>query len=250
MKSEVLRKIRKKRQRRRIVLMIIVALAVASAVAGYYIYKDFSLEAVEVQGNYTYQTEEVVEAVQKRDYVPNTLLMTLQNRIFHQTYLPFVKSVRMSCKKHHILTVRLEEKMRAGVFEYKNRYYYFNESGVLMESRKTLFENVPVVTGVSFEEVKPNEKIKVKGDYFETIVQITKLIISYGLQVSEIHFDGENDITLVSGAYKIHIGSTDQLQEKIENIPAVLESVGQKESSGTVDMSLYTDEKRIITFSK
>ena len=156
----------------------------------------------------------------------------------------------MTCVDHHVLQVKIEEKMRSGVFKYMNRYFYFNEDGIAMESRKTLFDHVPVVTGVKFQEVKPNEKIKVKGDYFDTIVKITKLIASYQLDITEIHFDGENDITLTSGDYKIHLGSTEELKGKMENIPAVLDSVSAKSDKGTIEMSLFTEEKKIITFKK
>lgn len=250
MKSEVLKQIQRKRKRRRILLSVTALILIAAGALSYYVFREYSLDSFEVKGNYTYQTAEVVEAIQRGDYVPNTLVMTAQHRIFHQTYLPFIKEVSMSCPKHHVLTVKVEEKLRSGVLKYMNRYFYFNEDGVAMESRKTLFEHVPVITGVKFEEVVPNEKIKVKGDYFDTIVELTKLIAAYQLDINEIHFDGENDITLKSGKYKIYLGSKEELKGKIENVPAVLESVSGKAKKGTIDMSLYTEEKKIITFKK
>ncbi len=48
----------------------------------------------------------------------------------------------------------MKEKLRTGVFKYMNEYVYFNENGIAMESRNTLFEGVPVVTGVKFNEMK------------------------------------------------------------------------------------------------
>lgn len=58
-----------------------------------------------------------------------------------------------------------------------------------MESRNTLFNGVPVVTGVKFNEMKLKKKIlenkvPVKESYFNTIVSITKKIATYKLTVS------------------------------------------------------------------
>jgi len=186
-------------------------------------------------------------------YVNNTLLMIAQNQIFGQTYLPFIDKISMSYDDSHILKVRVKEKLRAGVFQYMNQYVYFNENGIAMESRNTLFNGVPVVTGVKFNEMKLKKKIlenkvPVKESYFNTIVSITKKIATYKLTVSEIHFEGEDDITLISSKYKIYLGSSSYLDGKISKIPSILKTISSSYKQGTIDMQLYTDEKPIITF--
>ncbi len=242
---------RKRKKRRRIRKAILFLLMTAIIGMGvYYVYVDYSLESFNVTGNTTYMDSEVIEAVKKEDFVPNTLVMVAENLIFGQTYLPFIEKVSMSCEEPHILHIKVKEKLRAGVFQYMDKYYYFNEKGVAMESRKTLFPGVPIVTGVNFREVMPEEQIKVDGDYFDTIVDITKKISTYKLDISEIHFEGENDITLVSGNFSIYLGGKEYLNGKMSKIPAVLESLTGKYTEGTIDMSLYTDEKKIITYRK
>ncbi len=242
---------RKRKKRRRIRKTILFLLMTAIIGMGiYYVYVDYSLEDFNVTGNTTYMDSEVIEAVKKEDFVPNTLVMVAENLIFGQTYLPFIEKVSMTCEEPHVLHIKVKEKLRAGVFQYMDKYYYFNEQGVAMESRKTLFPGVPIVTGVNFREVMPEEQIKVDGDYFDTIVDITKKISTYKLDISEIHFEGENDITLISGNFSIYLGGKEYLNGKMSKIPAVLESLTGKYTEGTVDMSLYTDEKKIITYRK
>ena len=133
------------------------------------------------------------------------------------------------------------------------QYVYFNENGIAMESRNTLFNGVPVVTGVKFNEMKLKKKIlenkvPVKENYFNTIVSITKKIATYKPTVSEIHFEGEDDITLISSKYKIYLGSSSYLDGKISKIPSILKTISSSYKQGTIDMQLYTDEKPIITF--
>jgi cell division protein FtsQ len=164
--------------------------------------------------------------------------------------LPFVEEMTMGYEDPHILKIAVREKLRAGVFEYMDKYVYFNDQGMAMESRNHLFEGVPVVTGVEFEKLVLGEKIPVKGDYFRIIVLITKKISTYELPISEIRFQGEDDITLIAGNYKIYLGSSLYLEDKMSKISSVLSSVSAGHKEGTIDMHLYTDEKEIITFHK
>ncbi len=114
-------------------------------------------------GNNTYTNAEIIEAMKEDGYIDNTLLMIAQNQIFDQTYLPFIERVSMSYDDSHILKVKVKEKLRTGVFKYMNEYVYFNENGIAMESRNTLFEGVPVVTGVKFNEMNLKKRyLKIK----------------------------------------------------------------------------------------
>lgn len=239
--------IKKKKPGRILFLLLILAVI---GVGIYYMAVEFSIEGMEVSGTGTYTDGEVIHAVMSEDYVPNTLIMILENKIFGQTYLPFVEEMTMGYEDPHILKIAVREKLRAGVFEYMDKYVYFNDQGMAMESRNHLFEGVPVVTGVEFEKLVLGEKIPVKGDYFRIIVLITKKISTYELPISEIRFQGEDDITLIAGNYKIYLGSSLYLEDKMSKISSVLSSVSAGQKEGTIDMHLYTDEKEIITFHK
>lgn len=232
----------------KIILLLIFLLIICAGVYGVVV--EFSITNIEISGLTTYSESEVIHAVQVQDYVPNTLIMILENKLFGQTYLPFVEKVTMDYKQPHTLRIHIKEKLRAGVFEYMDKYVYFNDDGMAMESRNALFEGVPVVTGLEFDKLVLGEKIPVNGDYFQTIVLITKKISTYELDISEIHFEGEDDITLTSGDYKIYLGSKLYLEEKMSKISPVLDSLKKEKKNGMIDMHLYTDEKEIITFRK
>lgn len=237
---------KKKIHKKMILLCVVLLLGLAISLILFL----FSLKEIQIKGNHTYTEGEVIQAMKEQDYVPNTLIMTLQNRIFHQKYLPFIEDITMRPEDGHTLTVKIKEKLRAGVFEYMNKNVYFNSDGIAMESRNYRFPDVPVVTGVKFNKLVLGEKIPVEGDYFNTILSITKKIATYGLEISEIHFEHEDDVTLVSGKYEIYLGSTAYLDGKMAKIGEILSSVSKQHKEGTIDMHLYTDEKNIITFYK
>ena len=224
--------------------LLIMGIGITCAITG------FSVKKIEVNGCQTYTEGEVLREIQSKDYVPNTLVMIFQNRTFGQRYLPFIEKVTMSLGDTHTLKIHITEKLRAGVFEYMGKYVYFDSEGIAQESRNYRFPGVPLVTGVKFDEMIPGKKIPVQGNYYDTILSITQKIATYDLDISEIHFENENDITLKSGKYSIYLGTPAYLDGKMSKISEVLEAISEKGKKGTVDMRLYTDEKNIITYSK
>lgn len=210
----------------------------------------FSVKDIEVSGNQTYTDGEIIREVKKKDYVGNTLIMMAQNRIFGQKYLPFIEDITMNFGDTHTLQIHVKEKLRSGVFEYMNQNVYFDSEGIAQESRGYRFSGVPVVTGVKFNKMVLGKKIPVDGDYFDTILSITEKISTYGLDISEIHFESENDITLISGNFEIYLGTSAFLDGKMSKIAEILNAVSEEHKKGTIDMHLYTDEKNIITFSE
>ncbi len=239
---------RKNRKFHKLLVLLLLILLLGGGT--FFVIREFSLEGIEVADNITYSQEEVISAIRSDHYVDNTLAMIAINKLLGDTYLPFIESASMSFDRPHILKVKIKEKIRAGVFQYMDRNVYFDSDGIAQESRNMLFSSVPVVTGVRFDKLVLGEKIPVDGNYFDTIVLITKKISSYNLNVSRIHFESENDIYLVSGRYQIYLGGTQYLETKMSKISEILKSVSQKSDSGIIDMHLFTDGKDIITFKE
>lgn len=250
MRESNLTLVKKKKQKKIHKLVLFLAAILVLGLGIYFAATEFSIKKIQVQGNNTYTRIEVIREIRNQDYVPNTLVMMAQNRIFGQTYLPFIENITMTYEDPHVLKVKVKEKLRAGVFEYMNKNVYFNSEGMAVESRNHRFEGVPVVTGIKLEKVVLGEKIPVDGDYFDTIVSITKKISTYGLDISEIHFEGEDEITLVSGKYEIYLGDKASLDGKMAKIPQLISAISAEHKKGTIDMHLYTDEKNIITYHK
>lgn len=217
----------------------------------YFLKEGFTIHKIEVDGMTMYTEKEVIDYIRlDKDYMDNTLAMIAFQKITREKYLPFIENMSMSISNPHILKVHIKESIRAGAFKYSDSYFYFNSEGIALESRDTLLPGVPLITGVSHNQVILNEKIPVEGDYFDTILSITKKIATYQLNISRIHFEKEDDIYLVSGDYQIYLGSSQYLGSKMSKISEILKAVSEKYEKGTIDMHLFTEEKDIITFKK
>lgn len=174
MENRNLKLVKNKKQKKINKAILFLCIAVILGTGIYFLITDFSIQSIEVKGNTTYTDGEIINAIKEQDYVGNTLVMIAQNQVFGQTYLPFIENISMGYDNSHVLKVKVKEKLRAGVFEYMNKNVYFNSEGIALESRNQLFEGVPVVTGVSFDKLVLGKQIPVKGDYFNTIMNITK----------------------------------------------------------------------------
>lgn len=231
--------------------ILFVLLLAALGLGGYFVKVNYSIERIEVSGNVTYSDAKIIEYMTQERYVNNNVVMVVLHWLTGDTYLPFIEKITMSFEQPHVLKVKVKESIRAGMIEYGHKNWYFDESGVALECRNTRFEGVPLVTGVNVKKkMSLGEKVPVDGDYFNTIVLITKQIAIYGLSIDQIHFEEEDDIYLVSGKYQFYIGDTNYLNTKMNKIPEIIKSVSKKSKSGLIDMHLLTDDKNIITFTK
>lgn len=237
---------RQGRRHRRLLLLFLAAIL---GLGGYFFVTDFSIRTVEIKGNDTYAGTEILQEMKKDGYVGNTLLMIAQNQIFGQTYLPFVDEITMSyADDSHVLKVKVKEKLRPGAFAHKDQYMYFDENGIVVESRNTLYGGVPVITGVKTGKMELTKEIQVGDAYLHTIVSITKKIATYGLTAQEIHFDGADKITLTAGKYEIYLGDSAYLDGKMARLSSILSALSEESKAGKVDMHLYTDDNPIVTY--
>ncbi|MDO4977206.1 MAG: hypothetical protein Q4E53_08080 [Eubacteriales bacterium] len=243
--------IEKKRKSKIRKVMIFFVLILLLAAGIYYLKEGFTIHKIEVDGMTMYTEKEVIDYIRlDKDYMDNSLAMIVFQKITNEKYLPFIENMSMSISKPHVLKVHIKESIRAGAFKYSDSYFYFNSEGIALESRDSLLPGVPLVTGISTSQIILNQKIPVEGDYFDTILSITKKIATYQLDISRIHFEKEDDIYLVSDKYQIYLGSSQYLGSKMAKISELLKAVSTKFEEGTIDMHLYTDEKDIIVFRK
>jgi cell division protein FtsQ len=93
------------------------------------------------------------------------------------------------------------------------------------------------------------EKLPVDNDeIFQNILTITKMLNKYDILCDKIMFDSNYSVTLGYGDVKVSIGSLDDLDEKLMQLPSILPSLeGEK---GTLDLQNYSSDKKTISFQR
>jgi cell division protein FtsQ len=147
------------------------------------------------------------------------------------------------------IKITVYEKAVAGYVEYLGRYMYFDNEGIIVEASKVTTAGVPQVTGLNFDHVVLYEKLPVDNDeIFQNILTITKMLNKYDILCDKITFDSDYSVTLGYGDVKVSIGSLDDLDEKLMQLPSILPSLeGEK---GTLDLQNYSSDKKTISFQR
>ena len=219
-------------------LLLIVMLAV--------IVSQCKIETIVVSGNETYSKDEV-EAVVRDKAVNNTVFYTVWAAFGKNDYLPFVEELDVTFIDQNTIWVEVTEKLRAGMVQEMDEYFYFDKDGVIREASANKIKNVPLVTGLQMNDCILNEKLEPKeADVFSIILKMTQLIIKYDIPVSEIQFNTLQDIRLKCGEIQVKLGTINELDAKMAELPAVMESLYGKQ--GTLNMEAFTEAKKVISF--
>ncbi|MDY2939270.1 MAG: FtsQ-type POTRA domain-containing protein [Fusicatenibacter sp.] len=111
-------------------------------------------------------------------------------------------------------------------------------------------ENVPLVTGLLFDEVKENEPLNVEDpSVFRTILAITRMIEKYDILPDSVEFCEDGQIVLhYYDTVRIKLGKDDNLEEKMTKLSAILPRL--QGMSGVLHMEDYTEESGNFVFTK
>lgn len=204
------------------------------------------IENVVISGNESYSQDEI-EAAVRQNCIDNTVFYTVWAYFNKNDYLPFVEELDVTFIDQNTILVEVTEKLRAGMIQEMTEYFYFDKDGVVREASERKIKNVPLVTGLKMNDCVLNEKIEPKEEnVFAIILKMTQLIIKYDLPVTEIQFNTLSDVRLKTSSIQIKLGTVTELDAKMAELPAVLESLYGKQ--GILNMESFSETDKIISF--
>ena len=96
-----------------------------------------------------------------------------------------------------------------------------------------------------------NNKIKVSNEeVFNTILSVTQQVTKYKLDISEINFDKNNNMTMYSGDITILFGKKETYDEQLAKLQSMLEEAKKKNLKGILHMENYVEGQNRIIFNK
>ena len=228
-----------------IVLLIICVLLGAFII----VLNEFTITNVYVQGNKHYSASQIRHIVENGWFGDNSIILSLKYR--HKAFdnLPFVETMDVKVENRNTVRVIVYEKAIAGYIRYLDRYMYFDKDGIVVENSDIATAGVPLVTGLEFDHLTMYEPLPVgnKG-VFQTILDVTKILSKYEISVDRIYFNDNFEMTLYFGDVRIQMGSSELLEEKMQQIDAILPSL--KGKSGVLDLSNYQSTSTTFSFQE
>ena len=199
-----------------------------------------------INGNITY-TKDEVEAAVRENCLDNTVFYTVLSCFNKNAYLPFIEELDITFLGKNQILVEVKEKMRAGMIQEMSEFCSFDKDGTLLETSSVRIKDVPLITGLQMNECILNQKIEPKEqDVFPVILKMAQLIIKYEIPVSEIQFNTLSDIRIRSNSIWISFGDIKEVDAKMAELPAVLESLYGKQ--GELNMEHFSEDNKVISF--
>lgn len=243
------RKNKKEKPKKRKALKIFLGLLICVILAILIISSTCKTKKIKVDGLNYYTEAEVKKAVAENGYIDNSVAYYLKCKFKAPKLLPFIDSIRVSITAPNSITVHVKEKKRAGCLKYDGKYVYFDKKGYALESYSKKYDDVPLVTGLKYNSLKMQHRIKVtRGSekVFSYLLELTMAIDKYNLPIDQIHIKDDGNALLISDDITVDLYDRNDLDIKIPELVGMLKRV--KGKSGTIDMRYFSEDRKIAIF--
>ncbi len=226
---------------KQLVITLIVVVCMALLL---FIYNSFRLKQVTIEGLTRYTEAEFKRKLDKGILSVTTPLFCL-NDTFFQEEIPFIERYEIEYVDGNTARIIVHEKRVTGGVLLMGRYMYFDKDGIVVESSAERLSDIPLITGLKFDEIVLYKKLKVqKESLYDTILQLTRLIEHNGLFVEEISFDSNYEVSLTSGPITVLLGKRTDYDQQLNALQGIFDRVEGR--TGTLDMRNYSDENRDV----
>ncbi len=207
------------------------------------------IQNVEVKPGERYSEEEIKELMIGSGIKSNALYVYLNYKYGEQENIPFLEYIDVELTSMNGIKLTAYDKSIIGCIEYMNQYIYFDNDGVFVETSEDKLEDIVFLSGLEFSSIMLNEPMDVGNDeVFDVVLNITQLVDEYDVEVDEIVFSSNYEVTLICGQIKVLLGKRDTYDEQIAKLNAILAK--SEGLSGTLHMEKYSSSNEDIIFNK
>ena len=228
---------------------VTVLLLLAIAGAGLFAYFGCRTEKIEVEGNAQFPDNMITLMIEDDPRCDNTLYAFFLYKTRQLAVPPFLERMELSLKGPNTLLLTVKEKKPIGYVTSSGSNMYFDKDGLVLRSIAEKLDGIAEVRGLEIGNCEIYKPLPVKNkDVFKDIIAVGTLCSKYGLPIDTIEIDETRQITLLSGPMIIKLGENRHLEDKIVQIPSVLERIGTE--AGTLHLENYEGSGNTITFNK
>ena len=242
---------RRRKKRRKIGLYILLILILLIAAGVFIVMNVFTVENVVVEGNELYSSTQIENMVLNDEYSWNSLYVDLKYRFVDIGEVPFVDTMEVSLDNPHTVHIIVYEK---GILCYLyinsiGQNAYFDKDGFVVETSTEVIDGVPMITGISCEEVVLYEKLQLENsDILRDLLNLTQTLKKYNLLPDEIQYDSNKEPVLYYGTIQVKIGSEDNLSQKVVRLSIIMPQLDGL--SGTLHLETWTPETTDIIWDR
>ncbi len=232
-----------------IIAAILLVVLLAVGIGAKYIYDNYTVTNIYVNGNTRYTNDEIIDMVLQGRLSHNSLYLSYKYRDKSIKDIPFVEKIDVDIVSPDTIRIDVYEKAVAGYMAYLGRYIYFDRNGIVVESSLEPSDAVPEVMGLTFDNIIMHEKLPIENEkVFEEILDITQLLSKYEMKANKILFDSDYNVYLYFDGIEASLGTDAFIDEKIIQLQYILPKLEGK--TGILEMKDFDEDTKNVTFEE
>ena len=199
-----------------------------------------AISQIAVTGNGTVSDEEILSA---GGLAVGQNFFSLSGKKAHEgiSKLPLIAQASITKNFPDKVTVTVRERIsRAYVaMPSRNVFLLVDEEGYVLSALPAMTEELPLVSGVSFDSFMIGESLDEYIDAnFSRVIVFASLLNKYGLDiVSKIDLSNSANVILSLGDVTVHFGQLTELDKKVQDLVSMVDRLPEK-ANGLLDMSV------------
>ena len=227
--------------------LIFLLITVMSAVV---VVKAFVVKNVKIEGNVFYDDKVIVDAVLNDEYSWNSLYVLLKYMFVDTEEIPFIEDMEIKLSDPQTITIELHEKGMLGYLYISviGQNAYFDKDGFVVETSTRIIESVPMISGITCDEVVLYEKLPIEQHKLKQILTLTQSLKRAEIEPDSIQFEVTNAPILEYEDVKVQMGSMELMTQKVERLKEILPKL--EGMSGILHLESWSEESVNIIFEK
>ncbi len=228
------------------ILGLVILLAIFAACA----YFLCPIKDVKVEGTDLYTNEEITGYILDDEYSKNAVYAFVKNKLFPKGDAEFIDSFDVKMTGLNSIKIVCNEKKILGYMVGEDgKYIYFNYGGNIVEISDTFVDRGYMkVEGVSCEAPEIGSKLSIGKTEMGYLSALIKLLHKNDIMPNGVFYDENGRITIEYDSYKISLGSSVYLEEKIDRAIRILPQL--EGLQGTLHLENYSSSSTDIVFEK
>lgn len=186
----------------------------------------FEVREIRVEGNNSLTREKII-SVSGINPGENIFKIDLKSSAEKLKVIPAVKSVDMSRKLPSTVEIKVEERKPRALLPVQGGFIQVDDEGVYLQKGDVVSNQLPVLTGVSFNVPPPGGQIKSEalGTALEVVKEIPPGLLP---QLSEVNIDGSQVVAYTLDGIQCRLGIAADMKQKGEVFMKVLNELKVK----------------------
>ena len=208
----------------------------------------FRIQSIDIKGNERYSAEQIRDDLIYDFKTRNTLYFSWKYRSKAPADdAPYLSSVQATMLSPTSIRLDVTENQLVGRVQYQDQNIYYDNTGVVQEITDSVYEGIPLVTGIDIEEPQLYQKLTMSNtSTLRTMLNITQLLIQSDLIPDSVKFDESGNMKMRLGSVTVRLGQDEYLEEKIANLVTIYPQIAGQD--GTLNMEGFTGKNEAITF--